>query len=102
MRLKRVTTPDALEATDKLVLCDWKESRLRMRWRRLTNLSYATEESHDSGCFGGDKQTCPVRLKRAATPDALEATDRLVVCDSGCFRSDTTLDALEATDFVFV
>ena len=31
-----------------------------------------------------------------------DKTDRLVVRDFGCFRSDTTLDALEATDFVFV
>ena len=124
MRLKRATTPDAMEATDKLVMCDRRDSQLRMLWRRhtnfkivlcdrrepqrrmlrrrQTNLTWATEESSNSGCFRSD-----------ATLDALEATDH-VSCGtdeirySGCFGSDRQTcpvrpkklappDALEAT-----
>ena len=67
-QLKRVAPPDALEATDKLVVWNRGDTQLRMSWKRKTDLSCATEENRNSGCF----------------------------------RSDTTLDALEATDFVFV
>ena len=61
-------TPDALEATCKLVLCDRREPQLLVCWKRQTDSSCATEENRSSGCF----------------------------------RSYTTLDALDATDDVFV
>ena len=84
----------ALEATGKLVGRKGRDTQLRLRWmrqtdltqlrmllRRQANLSCATEESRNPGRFGGDRQPCPVRLKKAATPDALGATDELVLRD---------------------
>jgi hypothetical protein len=76
-------TPDALNATDKLVVWNRGDTQVRMLWRRLTNLSCATEESRNSGCFGRDRQICRVERTRYVTPDALEATDKLVVWNRG-------------------
>ena len=66
--VKRIETLDALDATYRFVVWNRGDTQLRVRWRRQTNLSCATEETRDSGYFG----------------------------------SDTLLDALEATYFVFV
>ena len=98
---KRVAALDALEATGKLVVWNGRDTQLRMRWmrqtdltqlrvlwRRHTNLSCATEESRNSGCVGSDIQICRVERTRYATPGALDVTDRFA----------TTPDASEATD----